>query len=497
MKNYILAIDQGTTGTNASLTNSKGEVIARVDQDFPQIYPKPGWVEHSPEDIWGTVKKTVTEVISEAGITATDIAAIGITNQRETVMVWDRQTHTPIYNAIVWQCRRTSEFCQKLKKKTGVEKTVRKKTGLVIDAYFSGSKIRWMMDHVPGARARAQKGELAAGTVDTFLLWRLTGGKTHQTDVSNASRTMLMNIDKGVWDLELCKLLGVPTALLPDIRPSSGLFGKTEGLGFLPDGIPITGIAGDQQSALFGQACFSVGEAKCTFGTGSFILLNTGKKMVASKAGCLTTVAWKLSEKESMVYALEGGAFICGAAVQWLRDEMKFFKSSHDIEALAKSVQDAGGVEFVPALTGLGAPHWDQDARGLICGLTRGSTPAHIARATLEAMALQNADILEAMAKDLGKKMKVLKVDGGASSNNLLMQMQTDYLGCELIRPQNVETTSQGAVFLAGLGVGMWKSTEEIQKIWATERKFEPEMKSSARSERFKKWNRAVQRALT
>jgi len=406
--------------------------------------------------------------------------------------VWDRKTGKPIYNAIVWQCRRTQEVCEKLKR-NNKEKMVTKKTGLVIDPYFSGSKIQWILKNVPGAKEKARKGELAAGTIDTFLLWRLTGGEAHKTDVSNASRTMLMNIHTGWWDDELLKLFEVPEALMPEIAPSSGEFGKTKGLGFLPDGVPIAGIAGDQQAALFGQTCFDAGDVKCTFGTGSFILLNTGTKPVDSKARLLTTIAWKLRDQK-IVYALEGGAFICGAAVQWLRDGLQFFQHSSEVEKLAASVPSSEGVEFVPALTGLGAPHWNAEARGVICGLTRGSTKAHVARATLEAMALQNVDILTAMQKDLGKKLKSIKVDGGASANNLLMQLQADYSATQVVRPQIVESTAIGAAYLAGLGVGFWKNTDEIKKIWKIDQDFKVEMAQKDRTLRLNRWAAALKR---
>ena len=495
MKDHILSIDQGTTGTTVSVINNQGAFVASSDKDFAQIYPKPGWVEHDPEDIWAGVVHNIKAVLLKANLEAEAIAAIGITNQRETVIVWDRKTGKPIYNAIVWQCRRTADFCDKLKKNPKTVKIVKQKTGLVLDPYFSASKIRWILENVPGSRVRAQKGELAAGTIDCFLLWRLTGGAQHATDVSNASRTQLMDIQKVAWDEELLKIFNVPSQLLPQIRPSSGEFGVTKGVPGLADGISISGIAGDQQAALFGQACFQVGEAKCTFGTGSFLLMNTGKKAVSSKAGCLTTIAWQLAPKGPVTYALEGSAFISGAAVQWLRDELQLIKTSDEIEALAASVADSGGVEFVPALSGLGVPHWNPHARGLICGLTRGSSRAHLARATLEALALQNTEILFAMKKDSGKNIKVLKVDGGASSNNLLMQLQSDYLGVDIIRPSNVESTTMGAAFLAGLGVGIWKELSGIEKIWKSDREFKPNMTAKNRQERIARWHKAIERA--
>lgn len=493
MSKYILAIDQGTTGTTVAILDSMGAVKSRVTHDYVQVYPKPGWVEHNPEDIWRSVTNGIEAALAQGQVRGHEIAAIGITNQRETVVVWDRKGTQPIYNAIVWQCRRTTDYCQGLRKK-GLEKTIRAKTGLVIDPYFSASKINWLLSNVPGARPRAAKGELAAGTIDTFLLWRMTGGVAHATDVSNASRTQLMNLKTADWDKELLKIFNVPASLLPEIRPSSGEFGRTKNLAGLPDGIPITGIAGDQQAALFGQACFQPGLAKCTFGTGSFLLLNTGNKMVRSKAGMLTTVAWQLKKGGPITYALEGGAFICGAAVQFLRDQLGFIKTSSEVETLAAQVEDSEGVEFVPALTGLGAPHWNPEARGLICGMTRGTKRAHIARATLEAMALQNVDILVAMQKDLGKKLREVRVDGGASANGLLMQLQSDYLGVVINRPRMTETTVAGAAFLAGLGVGLWPDLKTLEKVWASDKLFKPVMTTAVRKKRLDSWHKAVDR---
>lgn len=493
MSKYIMAIDQGTTGTTVSIFDAQGKPLGSADEDFEQFFPKPGWVEHNPEYIWKTVESTARKALQKTAVAGKDIAAVGITNQRETVLVWDKGSGQPVYNAIVWQCRRTAPFCEQLKKRK-MEKTIRKKTGLVIDPYFSASKIKWLLDNASGAKKNKEK--LLAGNIDTFLLWRLTGGLSHKTDITNASRTMLMNIATGEWDDELLKLFSVPRSMLPEIVPSSGEFGRTKGLNFLPDGIPITGIAGDQQAALFGQTCFSPGEAKCTYGTGSFLLMNTGSQLVRSKAGLLTTVAWRLKGDRKITYALEGGAFVCGAAVQWLRDGLEFFRNSREVEELASQVADAGGVEFVPALTGLGAPHWAADARGLICGLTRGTNRAHIARATLEAMALQNVDILLAMQKDLGKKLKKVRVDGGASANNLLMQIQADYLGLSIDRPKLIETTSAGAAYLAGLGAGVWTGISEIKKIWEVDRTFESGMTASARKTRLQSWEKAVRRAL-
>lgn len=491
MDQYILSIDQGTTGTTVSLFNSGGDRLEEASLDFRQIFPKPGWVEHDPEDIWGSVRAATLQLFEKTGIKGNQIAGIGITNQRETVIVWDRKTGKPVYNAIVWQCRRTTDFCKKLKPK---EKTIRKKTGLVVDPYFSASKIRWILDKVPGVKARAQSGHLACGTIDTFVVWRLCRGRVHVTDVSNASRTQLMNISTGTWDPELLKIFGVPASMLPEIRSSSEQYGATRGLDFLPDGIPVAGIAGDQQAALFGQGCFNIGEAKCTYGTGSFLLINSGPRPKFSSAGALTTVAWKLGPKAPLIYALEGSAFVSGAAVQWLRDGLELFEKSADIEKLANSVQDTGGVEFVPALTGLGAPWWDPEARGIIAGLTRGTTKAHVARACLEGIALQNCDLLTAMQKDLGKKVTVLKVDGGASANNLLMQLQADYLGVRLVRPKMLETTSAGAAYLAGLGVGLWSSLKDIQRVWKMDTEFKSEMGPGTRAKRIKAWHHSIRR---
>jgi glycerol kinase len=492
MSKFIMAIDQGTTGTTAVVLDQGGSLVAKVNTEYKQIFPKPGWVEHDPEDIWASVKTSVAGALKKASIDGKEIAAIGITNQRETVLIWDRKTDKPIHNAIVWQCRRTQDFCAQLKR-SGKEKMIRRKTGLVTDPYFSGSKVRWLLKNVKGSAARAKKGELAVGTIDTFLLWRLTKSKSHKTDVTNASRTMLMNIYSGKWDKDLLKLFSVPEKLLPEICDSSGEFGVTEGLDFLPDGIPITGIAGDQQAALFGQTCFATGEAKCTYGTGSFLLLNTGTKAIQSKYKLLTTIAWRLPG-EKIVYALEGSAFICGAAVRWLRDGLGFINSSSEVEDLAKSVESSDGVEFVPALTGQGAPYWWPEARGLITGITRGTTKAHLARATLEAMALQNCDLLIAMQKDLGKKLQIVKVDGGACANDLLMQLQADYLGTQVCRPEQIETTAIGAAYLAGLGVGFWSSQKDLQKIWKLNKQFKSKMSAKERSLRMESWHTAVEK---
>ena len=492
----ILAIDQGTTGTTVAVMNTRGALLGSVNYEFPQIYPKPGWVEHDTEAIWASALKGIRAVFRRGLCKPADVACIGITNQRETSLLWERRSGKPLGNAIVWQCRRTASFCEGLRKK-GLEPMVRDRTGLVLDPYFSASKFRWLLNDIEGARGRAKRGDIAAGTIDSYLLYRLTGGAVHATDVSNASRTSLMNLQTLDWDPELLKLFNVPKAVLPEIIPSSGDLGRTQGVPGLPDGVPIAGIAGDQQSALFGQAGFDRGAAKCTFGTGSFILMNTGQDRMHSDAGLLSTVAWQLPGQKTPVYALEGGAFICGAAVQWLRDELSIIKRAPDIEKLASQVPDAGGVEFVPALTGLGAPHWDPDARGVISGLTRGAGAAHIARATLEAMALQNVDILRAMERDLGRRMGDLKVDGGAAANNLLMQLQADYLGREIIRPKVIETTVAGACFLAGLGVGIWKDTEALAKVWKADQRFPSRMGTGPRRRRLESWQQAVNRAKT
>lgn len=491
---YILAIDQGTTGTTANLIHAKGESVARVNQEYKQIYPKPGWVEHKPDDIWKSVLATIEACLEKARVKASEIAAIGITNQRETVVVWDRKSGRPVYNAIVWQDRRTAEDCDRWRNE-GHKEMIHEKTGLVIDPYFSASKLKWLFDNVDGLKARAESGQVIVGTIDTYLLWRLTGGVSHKTDVSNASRTQLMNIATGKWDEDLLRFFGVPEVVLPEICDSSGHFGETKGLKVLPDGIPVTGIAGDQQAALFGQTCFDEGESKCTFGTGSFLLLNTGNRMLYSRSGLLTTAAWRLKGEKSMTYALEGGAFICGAAVQFLRDQLGFFKESREIEKLASTVKDTEGVEFVPALTGLGAPHWDPFARGLICGLTRGTTRAHIARATLEAMALQNTEILLAMKSDLGQGLRSVRVDGGAAANGLLMQMQADFLGVEVVRPKMIETTSMGAAYLAGLGAGVFTSLDDIKKIWKVDRSYRAKISDGEREARLARWRLAVSRA--
>ena len=494
MTDVILAIDQGTTGTTVALMDAQGRLLGSVNNEFPQLYPQPGWVEHNPEDIWHSVLKGIRALFRGRLAKPSNVLAIGITNQRETALLWDRNSGDPLCNAVVWQCRRTTDICERYQR-DGHESWVRERSGLVLDPYFSATKYAWMLANHNGMERRLQQGRVAAGTVDAFLLWRLTGGAVHATDVSNASRTSLMNLETLAWDDDLLSLFGVPRHILPEIAPSSAVLGHTKGVPGLPDGIPIAGIAGDQQAALFGQACFKPGDAKCTFGTGSFILMNTGQQLLRSDQGLLTTVGWQLGQQGRVAYALEGGAFVCGAAVQWLRDQLGIIKSAPDVETLATTVTDSGGVEFVPALTGLGAPYWDPDARGLLCGLTRGSGRGHIARATLDAMALQNADILVAMEQVLGKRLRPLRVDGGAAANNLLMQLQADYLGRKIIRPKVLETTVAGACFLAGLGVGLWSSTAAISDVWASEREFAVALSASKRAARKLRWANAVARA--
>lgn len=491
---YVVAIDQGTTGSTVLVVDDQLVVRGRGYREFPQIYPNPGWVEHNPEDIW----RSVVEALGQAlvGVDPGSIAAIGITNQRETSVIWDRNTGTPVHNAIVWQDRRTADRCAALKA-AGNEGRVRDLTGLPLDPYFSGTKLHWMLANAPGVAAAANQGTLAFGTIDSFLLWRLTGGAVHATDVTNASRTLLFDLRTLRWSDELCELIGVPRSILPEVVASSGQIGVTKGVPGIPDGVPITGVAGDQQSALFGQACFAPGDAKCTYGTGAFILMNTGDKPTASHSGLVTTVAWKLSAAQGheLCYALEGSAFVAGAAVQWLRDGLGFFERAADVEALAKSVADSGGVIVVPAFAGLGAPHWRPDARGAITGLTRGTTRAHIARATLEGIALQNVDILRAMERDANRPLGVLRVDGGAAANDLLMQFQSDVLGVEISRPELVESTAMGAAFLAGLGTGMWKDKAHIASSWREQRRFKPAADRAWVTDHLKRWNAAVAKA--
>lgn len=494
MSDLVLAIDQGTTGSTIALMDAEGRLLTSVNHEFPQIFPQPGWVEHDLESIWESVEKGLSAVFADGKYAATDISAIGITNQRETAALWDAETGKAVHNAIVWQCRRTTDVCEKLKT-DGLEALVKARSGLVLDPYFSATKFKWLLDYAPEAQPLLAQGRLRAGTIDSYLIWRLSAGQAHKTDVSNASRTSLMALDSLSWDDELLSVFGVPKEILPEICPSSGRFAVTRGVAGLPDGLPISGVAGDQQSALFGQACFAVGDAKCTFGTGSFILMNAGDTPVASDSGLLSTVAWQL-EGQPAVYALEGGAFVCGAAVQWLRDQLGIIQSAPEVEALAKTVDNSGGVEFVPALAGLGAPYWAPEARGTLTGLTRGSGRGEIARATLDAMALQNVDILRAMEKDIGSTMQSLKVDGGASANNFLMQLQADYLARPITRPEVIETTVAGACFLAGLGEGVWDSPSEVSNVWRSDCSFDVGMTDAARDQRMASWQSAVAKAL-
>ena len=488
MAKYVMALDSGTTSNRCILFNEKGEMCSVAQKEFTQYFPQPGWVEHDAEEIWSTQLEVAQKAMANVGATAADIAAIGITNQRETTIVWNKETGEPISHAIVWQCRRTSEYCDSLKDK-GLTDTFRSKTGLVIDAYFSGTKLRWLLENVPGAREKAEKGELLFGTVETWLIWKLTKGAVHVTDYSNASRTMLFNINTLDWDDEILKELNIPRCMLPEAKPSSCVYGNADP-SFFGGPIPIAGAAGDQQSALFGQTCFNPGEAKNTYGTGCFLLMNTGEKPVFSKNGLVTTIAWGLDGKVN--YALEGSIFVAGAAIQWLRDEMRFVDSAPDSEYMAKKVKDTNGCYVVPAFTGLGAPHWDQYARGTVVGITRGVNKYHIIRATLESLAYQVNDVLTAMRADSGLALEALKVDGGASANNLLMQMQSDISNAPVNRPVCVETTAMGAAYLAGLAVGYWSSKEDVIKNWAIDRTFEPELGEEERQAKIKGWNKAV-----
>lgn len=491
MSQYILALDQGTSSSRAIVFDHEGNIRSTAQQEFTQYFPQPGWVEHDPMEIWASEAAVIAEAISKIGINGKDIAAIGITNQRETTIVWDAETGIPVHNAIVWQDRRTSEFCDSLKAQGLVDK-IREKTGLIIDAYFSGTKIKWILDNVPGAREKAEAGKLRFGTVDSWLVWQLTRGEVHVTDVSNASRTMLFNINTLQWDEELLGLLGVPASMMPSVRSSSEVYGHTKTTIFAHE-VPIAGIAGDQQAALFGQMCTEPGSVKNTYGTGCFLLMNTGEKPILSRNNLLTTVAWKIGD--TVNYALEGSIFVGGSVVQWLRDGLGIIRSSSEIEALATSVPDNGGVYFVPALTGMGAPYWDQYAHGVICGITRGTTAAHIARAALEGIAFQTMDIVSAMERDAGVRLAELKVDGGASRNNLMMQFQADVLGTSVIRPQVTETTAMGACYLAGLAVGYWGSLDEIKRQWQAERVFRPSDTDVAPLK--KGWEDAISRTLT
>ena len=490
-KQYILALDQGTTSSRAIIFNKLGQIEAVAQKDFEQQFPKAGWVEHDPVEIWTSQVSVLTEALSKNNLTPSQIAAIGITNQRETTILWDRHTGKPLYNAIVWQDRRTSSYCNRLKEE-GYSEMVNDKTGLIIDAYFSGTKIKWILDNVEGARKKAEKGEVCFGTVDSWLIWKLSGGKHHITDITNASRTMLFNIHDKQWDQELLDLLDIPSAILPEVKSSSEVYCTTSG-NILSAQIPIAGIAGDQQAALFGQLCYAPGMAKTTYGTGCFLVMNTGDKPVKSSNQLLTTVAWQLGDE--VTYALEGSVFIGGAAIQWLRDGLELFRHAKESEAMAESLKDNDGVYFVPALTGLGAPYWDQDARGAFFGITRGTTRAHFARAALEAIAYQVTDVLKAMEKDSGEATKEMKVDGGAVANNFLMQFQTNLIQCDVTRPKITETTALGAAYLAGLAVGYWKDREELRGLSETDKTFSPAMEQHEVDKYLKLWHKAVERS--
>ena len=492
-KKFILALDQGTTSSRAIVFDHNGHIKSVAQKEFTQYFPQPGWVEHNPNEIWSSQASVIAEAISAIDINGLDIAGIGITNQRETTIVWDIDTEEPIYNAIVWQDRRTSEYCDELKAQ-GLTEKIHEKTGLIIDAYFSGTKIKWILDNVPGARKRAEMGKLRFGNVDSWLVWRLTRGEIHVTDVTNASRTMLFNIKDLKWDEELLKLLDIPMSMMPEVKSSSEIYGHTKTTIFAHE-VPISGIAGDQQAALFGQMCIEPGSIKNTYGTGCFVMLNTGSKPVLSKNNLLTTIAWKIGDK--ITYALEGSIYVGGSVVQWLRDGLGFITSSSEIEDLASTVPDSGGVYFVPALTGLAAPYWDQYARGTIIGITRGTTRAHIARAALDGIAFQTYDIAQAMAKDMDAPLMELKVDGGASRNNLLMQHQADLLGITVVRPKITETTALGAAYLAGLAVGFWNNIDEIKNQWQVERTFEPVADSEKIEAAKAGWADAIGRTLT
>jgi len=491
MQKYILSLDQGTTSSRAIIFNKKGQILASSQAEFEQIYPQPGWVEHDPEAIWQSQQNVILEAQKEVSLKSEQIAAIGITNQRETTLIWNKETGKPIYNAIVWQDKRTAKMCDEYKK-LGYEKLVKRKTGLVIDSYFSATKVKWILDNVKGAREKAGQGKLAMGTVDSWLIWKLTNGEKHITDVTNASRSMLYNISNLQWDQELLQIFNIPTNILPEVVSSSGLHAETK-IDLFDAPIPIAGIAGDQQAALFGQQCISPGLAKSTYGTGSFLLMNTGEKLVPSKNKLVTTIAWQVGE--NVQYALEGSIFIAGAVVQWLRDQLGIIQSSSEIEALAASVEDNGGVYFVPAFAGLGAPHWDQYARGTIVGLTRGTGKAHLARAALEGIAFQAMDIVKAMEDDSGIEMKELRADGGAAVNNLLMQFQAEVLQKAVVRPQVIETTALGAAYLAGLAVGYWQNMDELQQNWQIDKKFEPKMAIDNVKELIVNWEKALNKS--
>ena len=488
---YVMALDAGTTSNRAIIFDVDSKIIGVAQKEFTQHFPQPGWVEHDAEEIWSSMHEVMKEALEQSGLVASDIAAIGITNQRETAVVWDRATGRPIYNAIVWQSRQTADICEDLKRQ-GLVDEFKEKTGLVIDAYFSGTKVKWILDHVEGARARAEKGELAFGTIDTWLLWKLTGGKEHKTDYSNASRTLMFNIKTLEWDETLLKHLTVPQSLLPEVRPSSEVYGHTVP-SIIGAAVPVAGMAGDQQSALFGQNCFLPGEAKNTYGTGCFLLMNTGTDICMSKNGLVTTIAWGLDGK--VEYALEGSIFVGGSAIQWLRDGLRLVDSAPDSEWVAKKVEDAGGVYMVPAFVGLGAPYWDMNARGMIIGITRGTTKSHIVRATLDSLAYQTRDVLGAMEADSGNRLAALKVDGGAVANNLLMQFQADLLGVPVDRPQITETTALGAAYLAGLATGVWSSKEDLKKSWQLDTRFTPSLDQQEADKLYKGWKKAVKHA--
>ncbi|MBG9542711.1 glycerol kinase GlpK [Cytobacillus firmus] len=493
MEKYILSLDQGTTSSRAILFNKKGEIVHTAQKEFTQHFPKPGWVEHNANEIWGSILSVIAGVFSESGIKPEQIAGIGITNQRETTVVWDKETGAPIYNAIVWQSRQTSEICDELKEK-GYNDLFREKTGLLIDAYFSGTKVKWILDHVDGAREKAEQGKLLFGTIDTWLIWKLSGGKAHVTDYSNASRTLMFNIHELKWDEELLNILGVPKKMLPEVKPSSEVYAKTIDYHFFGKEVPIAGAAGDQQAALFGQACFEKGMAKNTYGTGCFMLMNTGEKAVQSEHGLLTTIAWGLEGK--IEYALEGSIFVAGSAIQWLRDGMRMLKDAKDSESYAKKVDSTDGVYVVPAFVGLGTPYWDSDVRGAVFGVTRGTTKEHFIRATLESLAYQTKDVLSAMEADSGIELKTLRVDGGAVKNNFLMEFQSDILEVPVERPVINETTALGAAYLAGLAVGFWKSQEEIAEQWAIDQSYHPSMEEKVRADLYQGWKKAVKAAI-
>lgn len=492
MNKYVLAVDQGTTSCRSIVFNHNGEIVSSSQKEFTQIYPATGWVEHDPMEIWGTQIGVIIEAVQKAGISFKDICAIGITNQRETIVVWDKITGKPVYNAIVWQCRRTASMCDELRDR-GLTEVIREKTGLILDAYFSGTKIKWILDNVEGAREKANRGELLFGNIDTWLIWNLTGGKVHVTDYSNASRTMLYNIHALKWDKDLLRELNIPEAMLPEVKPSSYIYGNTSE-SVLGAEIPISGDAGDQQAALFGQGCFKSGMAKNTYGTGCFMLMNTGEKAVESKNGLLTTIAWGVDSK--VEYALEGSIFAAGAAIQWLRDEMRMIKTAAETERYATAVEDTNGVFMVPAFVGMGAPYWDMYARGTVVGLTRGAKKEHFIRAVLESLAYQTMDVLNAMEEDSGIKLSALKVDGGAVSNNFIMQFQSDILNVPVDRPSVIETTALGAAYLAGLAVGYWDSRSDILNNWVMDRSFKPDMDEEKRSKLINDWHRAVKRAM-